>query len=180
VRRVVNNIGSSPNGAAVFSMTNPVALNTFENLTINAQNQAMSLYDSSQNVLHNVCLTTTITGKTDNTPLKITNTFWFFMDDGCLQAGNGALPMALLTGETSFSGEARLVGLAYFRGLEGAGGGIQYIQRVNTAGSGSGNFVFRDIAAVESSSTSFFSVTMLQETRVRSRYRPRPNSRSTM
>jgi len=159
VRLVVNNIGSSPNGAAVFSMAGPVALNTFENLTINGQNQAMSLYDSGQNVLRNVCLTTITTGKTDNTPLKITNTFWFFMDDGCLQAGSGSLPMALLTGETSLNGEAPLVGLAYFRGLEGTGGGIQYIQRVNTAGSGPGNIVFRDIAAVESSSTSFFTVT---------------------
>jgi hypothetical protein len=159
VRLVVNHIGTSPNGAAVFSMTYPVALTTFENLTINGQNQAMSLYDSGQNVLHNVCLTTITTGEPDNTPLKITNSFWFFMNDGCLQAGNSSLPMALLTGEASINGEAALVGLAYFRGLEGTGGGIQYIQRVNTAGSGPGNIVFRDIAAVESSATSFFTVT---------------------
>jgi hypothetical protein len=159
VRLVVNNIGSNPNGAAVFSMTYPIALTTFENLTINGQNQAISMYTSNQNVLHNVCLTTTVTGKTDNTPLKITNTFWFFMDDGCLQAGSGALPVALLTGETSIAGEAPLVGLAYFRGLQGTGAGFQYIQRVNTVGSGPGNIVFRDIAAIESSSTSFFTVT---------------------
>src|SRR5579863_3192762 len=159
VRLVVNNVGSNPNGAAVFSMTSPVGLTTFENLTINGQNQAISLYNSGQDVLHNVCLTTNISGKTDNTPLKITNSFWFFMDDGCLQAGSSSLPMALLTGETSMSGEAPLVGLAYFRGLEGTGAGIQYIQRVNTSGSGPGNIVFRDIAAVESSTTSFFTVT---------------------
>jgi hypothetical protein len=159
VRLVVNNTGSSPNGAAVFSMTYPVGLTTFENLTINGQNQAMSLYDSGEDVLHNVCLTNSNTGKTDNTPLKITNTFWFFMDDGCLQAATGSLPMALLTGETPINGEAPLVGLAYFRGLQGTGAGIQYIQRVNTVGSGPGNIVFRDIAAVESSSTSFFTVT---------------------
>jgi hypothetical protein len=159
VRLVVNNTGSSPNGAAVFSMTYPVGLTTFENLTINGLNQAMSLYDSGEDVLHNVCLTNSNTGKTDNTPLKITNTFWFFMDDGCLQAATGSLPMALLTGETPIGGEAPLVGLAYFRGLQGTGAGIQYIQRVNTVGSGPGNIVFRDIAAVESSSTSFFVVT---------------------
>jgi hypothetical protein len=57
-------------------------------------------------VLHNVCLTTTVTGKPDNTPLKITNTFWFFMDDGCLQAGSGTLPVALLTGEASIDGDS--------------------------------------------------------------------------
>src|SRR5271167_4189985 len=70
VRLVVNNVGSSPNGAAVFSMTYPVTLNTFENLTINGQNQAMSLYDSGQDVLHNVCLVADATGKADNAPLK--------------------------------------------------------------------------------------------------------------
>jgi len=159
VRLVVNNAGPNPNGAAVFSMTFPVSLTTFENLTINGLNQAISIYTSNENVLHNVCLTTTVTGKPDNTPLKITNTFWFFMDDGCLQAGSGALPVALLTGEASIAGEAPLVGLAYFRGLQGTGAGFQYIQRVNTVGSGPGNIVFRDIAAIESSSTSFFTVT---------------------
>jgi Pectate lyase superfamily protein len=159
VRLVVNHIGSSPNGGAVFSMTYPVSLTTFENLTINGQNQAISIYTSNQNVLRNVCLTTTVTGKPDNTPLKITNTFWFFMDDGCLQAGNGRLPVALLTGEAPIAGEAPLVGLAYFRGLEGTGAGFRYIQRVNTLGSGPGNIVFRDIAAIENSSTSFFMVT---------------------
>ena len=159
VRLVVNNAGPNPNGAAVFSMTYPISLTTFENLTINGHNQAMSIYTSGQNVLRNVCLTTMVTGNTDNTPLKITNTFWFFMDDGCLQAGNGTLPVALLTGEAPIAGEAPLVGLAYFRGLEGTGAGFQYIQRVNTAGSGPGNIVFRDIAAIENSSTSFFTVT---------------------
>ena len=80
------------------------------------------------------------------------------MDDGCLQAGSGTLPVALLTGEASLDGEAPLVGLAYFRGLQGTGAGFQYIQRVNTVGSRPGNIVFRDIAAIESSSTSFFTV----------------------
>ena len=107
VRLVVNNAGPNPNGAAVFSMTYPISLTTFENLTINGHNQAMSIYTSGQNVLRNVCLTTMVTGNTDNTPLKITNTFWFFMDDGCLQAGNGTLPVAVLTGEAPIAGRRR-------------------------------------------------------------------------
>ena len=54
------------------------------------------------------------------------------------------------------AGEAPLVGLAYFRGLEGTGAGFQYIQRVNTAGSGPGNIVFRDVAAMENFRNQFF------------------------
>jgi Pectate lyase superfamily protein len=41
VRLVVNNAGAIPSGAAVFSMTIPVSLTTFENLTINGLNQAI-------------------------------------------------------------------------------------------------------------------------------------------
>jgi len=158
--RLIANSGANPNGAAVFSMTYPSSsTDTFENLTINGQNQAMNIYDSLENVLHNVCLTTNVTGKTDNTPLKITNTFWFFMDGGCLQAGSGSQSIAIFTGETPLSGEAPLAGLAYFTNVQGTGGGFQYIQRVNTLGSGPGNFVFRNMSAIESPATSFFTVT---------------------
>ena len=160
VRLIVGNIGTSPNAAAVFSMNFPASgTNTFENLTINGHNQAISIYTSNENVLHNVCLTTINSGQTDNTPLKITNSFWFFMDGGCLQSATGSLPVGIFTGETPLGIEAPLVGLAYFRGVQGSGGGFQYIQRVNTVGSGPGNFVFRDVSALENSATSFFTVT---------------------
>lgn len=159
-RLAVNNLGSNPNAAAVFSLVgNVTSSDTFENLTINSHNQAISMYASNENALRNVCLTTAVTGQTDNTPLKITNTFWFYMDGGCLQAGNGSLPLAMFTGETPLAIEAPLVGLAYFTSVQGIGGGFQYIQRVNTAGSGPGNFVFRNIPAIEDSTTSFFTIT---------------------
>jgi hypothetical protein len=159
-RIVANNGGSSPNAAAMFSMTGPTSVtDTFENLTLNGLNQAISIYTSNENVLRNVCLTTTATGQTDNAPLKITNTFWFYMDGGCLQTASGSLPLALLTGETSLAGEAPLVGLAYFTSVQGAGGGFEYIQRVNTTGSGPGNFVFRNMPAIEDSNMSFFTIT---------------------
>jgi Pectate lyase superfamily protein len=159
-RLIVVNVGANPNAAAVFSMLGNVSSsNTFENLTINAHNQAISMYASNENVLRNDCLTTAITGQTDNTPLKITNTFWVYMDGGCLQAGNGSLPLAIFTGEAPLGIEAPLVGLAYFTSVQGIGGGFQYIQRVNTAGSGPGNFVFRNIPAIEDSTTSFFTIT---------------------
>jgi hypothetical protein len=159
-RLVVSNVGTNPNGAAVFSTTYPVTgETTWENLTINAHNEAISMYTSNENVLRNVCLTTAATGQTDNTPLKITNTFWFYMDGGCLQAGNSALPLAIFSGEASLNSEAALDGLMYFTGVQGAGGGFQYIQRVNSAGSGPGNIVFRNIPAIETSATSFFTIT---------------------
>ena len=159
-RLAVNNAGANPNGAAVFGFIGQSSgSSTVENLTINARNQAISIYDSNENVLRNDCLTTLATGQADNTPLKITNTFWFFMYGGCLQAANGTLPLAILTGETPLSGEVPLVGLAYFDGVQGIGGSFQYIQRVNTGGSGPGNFVFRNIPAIEIPTTSFFTIT---------------------
>src|ERR1700723_1603241 len=155
-----NTLGSNPNAPAVFSLFgNVTGSDTFENLTINAHNQAISMYASNENALRNVCLTTPVTGQTDNTPLKITNTFWFYMDGGCLQAGNGSLPLAEFTGEAPLGIEAPLVGLAYFTSVQGIGGGFQYIQRVNTAGSGPGNFVFRNMPAMETSGTSFLTIT---------------------
>jgi hypothetical protein len=158
--RILATPGASPNAAAVFSVTgNTVQQNTFENLTIDGHNQALSIYASVDNSLRNVCLAVTTSGQTDNTPLKITNSFWFFMDGGCLQGGSMTLPVALFTGETPLTTEAPLVGLAYFTNIQGSGGGMQYIQRVNTVGSGPGNFVFRNVAALENINTSFFTVT---------------------
>ena len=159
-RLMAHNIGANPNGAAVFSLTYPnIGSSTFENLTIDAYNQAISMYDSNENVLRNVCLTTGATGKTDNTPLKITNGIWEYMYGGCLQAPTGSLPVAIFSGETSLNGEAPLVGLVYFDGVQGAGGSIEYIQRVNALCTGPGNFVFRNIPAMESSASSFFTIT---------------------
>jgi Pectate lyase superfamily protein len=159
-RLIIGNPGSSPNGGAVFSTTWPVTgETTWENLTINGFNQAISMYTANENVLRNVCLTSAATGQTDNTPLKITNTFWFYMDGGCLQTTSSTLPMAIFSGETSLHGEAALDGLMYFTGVQGAGGGFQYIQRVNSAGSGPGNIVFRNMPAMETSGTSFITFT---------------------
>ena len=146
--RIMVSPGANPNAAAVFSVISPSIENTFENLTIGGHNQAISVYTSVDNSLRNVCLIVLTSGQTDNTPLKITNSFWFFMDGGCLQAGNMTIPVAMFTGETPIASEAPLAGLIYFTNIQGAGGGMQYIQRVNTVGSGPGNFVFRNVAAL--------------------------------
>ncbi len=159
--RIVAAGGAHPNAAAVFSMSYPnsTGANTFENLTINGVNQVINIYDSNENTIRNACLTTQATGMSDNTPLKITNSFWIYMFGGCLQANNGSLPPAIMTGETSLNGETPLVGLIWFDGVQGIGGSFEYIQRVNTSGSGPGNFVFRNIPALEDPASSFFSVT---------------------
>src|SRR5262249_48224631 len=94
----------------------------------------------------NVCLAVTgTTGLTDNTPLKIMNSFWIWFRGGCLMAnGSNTTPIALFTGETPIGSEAPLVGLLKMEDIIGAGGGMQYIQRVNQLGT-AGNFTFRNI-----------------------------------
>ncbi|MGD0306776.1 MAG: glycosyl hydrolase family 28-related protein, partial [Candidatus Acidiferrales bacterium] len=157
--RILVSLGASPNAAAVFSITSPSIENTFENLTIDGHNQALSIFASVDNTLKNVCLAVQTSGQTDNTALKITNSFWFFMDGGCLQTLSMTIPVAMFTGETPIAGENPLVGLVYFTNIQGSGGGMQYIQRVNTTGSGPGNFIFRNVAALENTNTSFLTVT---------------------
>jgi Pectate lyase superfamily protein len=150
---------SNPNAAAVFGVTYPNNANTFENLTINGHNQAISVFNSQDNTLRNSCLAVATSGQTDNTALKVSNSFWFYMDGGCLQTNSATIPVAMFTGETPIAGESPLVGLAFFTNIQGIGGGMQYIQRVNTSGSGPGNFIFRNVAALENANTSFFTVT---------------------
>jgi Pectate lyase superfamily protein len=157
--RILASPGSNPNAAAVFSVISPSIENTFENLTIDGHNQALSIFASVDNSLRNVCLAVGTSGQTDNTALKITNSFWFFMDGGCLQTTGMTIPVAMFTGETPIASESPLVGLVFFSNIQGSGGGMQYIQRVNTSGSGPGNFVFRNVAALENTNTSFLTVT---------------------
>jgi hypothetical protein len=117
--RILVSLGASPNAAAVFSITSPSIENTFENLTIDGHNQALSIFASVDNTLKNVCLAVQTSGQTDNTALKITNSFWFFMDGGCLKTLSMTIPVAMFTGETPIAGENPLVGLVYFTNIQG-------------------------------------------------------------
>jgi hypothetical protein len=150
--------GSSPNAAPVFALP---GFTTIENLSILGSNQAVSLYDSVNVLFRNVCLAVNgTTGQTDNTPLKITNTIWVRYMGGCLMAKNSSTtPIALFTGETPISGEAPLDGLITIEDVTGAGGGMQYIQRVNQSGT-AGNFVLRNIT-LEDASTDVFTFSAL-------------------
>jgi hypothetical protein len=140
---IIVSAGTHPNSAPVFTLTSFV---TVENLSIAGFNQAVSLYDTINVSFRNVCLAVPgTTGMTDNTPLKITNSFWIWYKGGCLMAnGSAKTPIVIFSGEKSLSGEAPLDGLVTMEDITGAGGGMQYIQRVNQFGT-AGNFVFRNI-----------------------------------
>ena len=150
--------GASPNAAPVFALP---GFTTIENLSILGSNQAVSLYDSVNVLFRNVCLAVNgSTGQTDNTPLKITNSIWVRYTGGCLMAKTSATtPIILFTGETPTSGEAPLDGLITIEDVTGAGGGMQYIQRVNQSGT-AGNFVLRNIT-LEDASTDLFTFSAL-------------------
>jgi hypothetical protein len=135
--------GPHPNDAPVFALSSYV---TVENLSIAGFNQAVSLYWTINVSFRNVCLSVPgTTGMTDNTPLKISNSFWIWFKGGCLMAnGSSKTPIVIFSGEKPLGGEAPLDGLITMEDITAAGGGMQYIQRVTQFGT-AGNFVFRNI-----------------------------------
>lgn len=158
--------GAHPNGAPVFlveggvgSATQGGIQSTFENLSINGYNEAVVVYAATSVSFRNVCLGVNgTTGLTDNTPLKITNSFQIYYDGGCLIAnGSATSPVVEMTGETPLSSEGTLDGLIYLSNIVAAGGGMQYIQRVGITGT-AGSFVFRNIV-LEDSATDTLTIT---------------------
>jgi hypothetical protein len=153
--------GAAPNAAAAFYLQYPVQGVTFENLEINGYNRAMEVWHSVLTTLKNVMLVTpcTATGLADNTPLKVTNDFWFTMQGGGLQSAcGGAQPSAIFTADPPLpDGEDTLDGLVYISDILVNGGGFQYLQRANATATGPGNFVFRNITN-ENPATDFFSI----------------------
>jgi hypothetical protein len=147
--------GASPGIAPVFDIFYPQNGVTLENLTISAYNQAVWVSGAAEINFKNVCLSVSARGDTDNTPLKISNTFWVWYTGGCLNAGSGTLPVAILDGETT-SGTVG-AGLVYFQNVLASGGGFQYIAKA-AQGVPSSNIVFRNIT-LENSDTDFFTVT---------------------
>jgi hypothetical protein len=157
---IVANLGSSPNATPVFGFKYPTNSGgiTIENLQISGYNQALSFYATTIVALNNVCASAQSTSLTDNVPLKITNVSWFRMTYGCLNSGSSSLPMAVFTGEAPLGSESPLVAFVQMEHVRGSGANFQYIQRVNTSGTGPGNFVFNDVTPV-GSATDFLTVT---------------------
>jgi hypothetical protein len=132
---------------------------TFENLDIQGFNQAVLVRGATSVTFKNVCMAVNgTTGLTDNTPLKITNSFWIWFKGGCLMAnGSTTTPILIMSGEESQYGEAPLNGLITIEDIIAAGGGMKYIQRVGQWGT-AGNLVFRNIT-IEDLHTDVLSMT---------------------
>jgi hypothetical protein len=138
-------MGPNPNSAPAI-MVNKVGP-ILRHLTIDGGNQAVALYGVAPTVFEDVCLAAQPTGLPDNTPLKVTDSFWVWFKGGCLQASLG-IPVAMFTAEIipDFPQAEPLVGLIYFSDMITAGGGFQYIQRTPPTVGVGGNFVFRNIS----------------------------------
>jgi hypothetical protein len=137
----------------------PPAYTTFENLDIEGYNQAVVLYNDVNVSFRNVCMSVNgVSGMPDNTPLKISNSFWIWYKGGCLMAKDSTTtPIILMTGEQVQDGQAPLNGLITIEDVTGAGGGMKYIQRVNQWGT-AGNLTFRNIL-IEDITTDILSMT---------------------
>jgi hypothetical protein len=138
--------GPNPNAAALMTFRYPVRP-VISNLTIEGYNQAVAIIGTAPNVFEDVCLSASATGMPDNTPLKVTDTFWIFFTNGCLEAiGSKEVPVALFTAEDLGPDFPRTVGSVYFTNVITAGGGFQYIQRVAPNQGPPGGWVFRNVA----------------------------------
>jgi hypothetical protein len=151
--------GSNPSPAPVFYSLNSTGV-TFEDVAIDAYNQAISTNNVIGITLTNTCLRVQTTGQTDNTPLKLTNVFNFWMSKGCLETlngsvTNGTLPVAIWSGETSGS-STPAVYIVRMQDVTLAGGAIEYLQRAST-GNCSVDWVFRNILR-EASATDFLQI----------------------
>jgi hypothetical protein len=157
--------GANPSPAPVFYLLNLTssAAGTIENLGIDAYNQAVWANNAVGLNLNNTCLRVKTTGQTDNTPLKLTDTFNFWMNKGCLETlatggstTNGALPVSIWDGENNGSATP-VVYIARMQDVNLAGGAILYIQRYAT-GSCSVDWVFRNMLR-EGSASDFLDIT---------------------
>jgi hypothetical protein len=147
----VHTLGASPNNAPIFGIgtgyqgtSQPNFGITFENMTIEGYNQGLAIWNAIGTTLRNTCVADFNTGGTDNTPLKISNDFQFFMYDGCLDAVGG--PVMLWTTETPVSSEEPVFSIFYIHGTTMTGSeGIHAIQRVSTGGPVLGDFDISDV-----------------------------------
>jgi hypothetical protein len=137
--------GPNPNGAPAI-MINKVGP-ILKNLLIAGVNQAVALYGVAPTVFEDVCFTAQATGLPDNTPLKVTDSFWVWFKGGCLQSPAG-VPVAIFTAEVipDFLQAEPLDGLVFFADLITTGDGFKYIQRTPETVGDAGNFVFRNIS----------------------------------
>jgi Pectate lyase superfamily protein len=150
--------GSSPNGAPIFDVRYPFvgAGFTLQDLQIAGYNKALWIYKTTGVKLDNVTLSVQNTSLADNSALMLTNNFWFEWNGGeCAGVEAANKYCILMTGDVPLGGEAPLSGLNFFFNMQGIGGMVRYDQRVNTVGSGPGNWVFDNIRAWEANQGPF-------------------------
>jgi hypothetical protein len=142
--------GPQPNAAAAITYSYPLHA-IIRSINISGFNQAVAVYSVAPSLFEDVCLQALATGMPDNTPLKVTDSFWFWFRGGCLQTNSTDVPVAMFTAETlpAIPNAGLVSGLLFFSDLITAGGGFKYIQRAPSNGPVPGNFVFRNITLEE-------------------------------
>jgi hypothetical protein len=163
---IIVTAGASPNNAPVFLVSNSgggSGVNSdfndqISNLAIEGYNQAIWVQTSGDIVISQDFLSSQVTGQADNTPLKISNTLWIWVDTKTvLSSGSSTVPTMLLTGETALAGEGTYVAQLYVNDVQTYGGGFQYIQRYGPSATLPGGWVFRNVTQ-ENSGMPFLSV----------------------
>lgn len=168
----VQNLGTNPNAAPVFrysSLEGNFYGGHIKGLNIQGYNQALVVIGSVPFHLENVNLASFITGQADNTPLKLTDTYWFYWSYGvsgafgCAPANpgcaSGVTPPILMTGET-VSGQVANIGQLGIDHVIFFGGGLKYIQRVVIDGGYPINWSFTN-DTMESPNTDFLTISQL-------------------
>ena len=154
--------GSNPSAAPIFEPTPSAGTSmVFENLSLGGYNQAVWVNNASDVHVENSALSCQTTGLADNTPLKLTNVIWFWIDQHSLLQSlngpnpNGNLPVAII--DTEAGGTPTNI-LLYFSDVNLDGGEIHYSQRVNDTAGPLGQWVFRNITR-EASNQDFIYIT---------------------
>ena len=108
---------------------------SFENMDINGCNEPLWVRSSVDVVLRNVGLGfASATGLADNTPLKVTNSFWFWWLGGETTAPSGSKLPVLFTNETPLGAEPAEDYLIDIENVTFGVSGIQISSRVNQTG----------------------------------------------
>ena len=160
--------GASPNAAAVFYVgtgTSTVLSGvTFNHIFVDGHNQAVSVVNGGNIEIKDSTLRAVVTGQTDNTPLRVSDSLWFWMKGGVLgfndpnPANFKSLYDAMLIAEAAPAGVSTIDYLIHFEDVTGDGGAFIYDQRVASNTNNPSNFTFRNVS-IEDSANSFLTLT---------------------
>jgi Pectate lyase superfamily protein len=132
---------------------------TLENLAVGGCNESVWVRSSTNILFNNDDLFGIApSGQTDNTALKVTNSFWVWIKGGTNLGveGSYSLPAMIFTNETALTSEPTENYLIFIQDLNMAGGGISAIGRVTQSG-GPESFVIRNVDS-EGNAQDFFNV----------------------